>query len=317
MTQEVSQGILSKLASYYEREGFQKTVRRSSYEIATCVDAPWMFLSWVLPGPTNVHEIRVIAQRRTGHHAIVNWIRAQLKGRYCFLNNCRANGNPFLTCQRGSSIISNSLLEHSWNFWNQEVSGKLSKKGTLLYNYEDQLVSEVASEDFQKHRTQWLGKSLQRTDILIMRDPFNLLASRLKWVSSLGFEFEPDKLIKTWKEHAYEFLGETSYLSNKVTVSYNKWFCDRDYRQRLSSELGLEWNDRGMQQVAKWGPTISGGSFDGLTYDGKAQQMRVLERWKQYVNNQDYFQSFKNEEVFELSKRIFGEIEGTDILLRK
>lgn len=294
-----------------------ETIKRSSYELASYTDAPWLLLSWALPGGSNSHEIRIIAQRRTGHHAIVNWIRAQISGRYCFLNNCKANSNPFATCQKETSVISSPYFEHSWNFWEQEISGRFSKKGTLIYNYEDQKISEVASENFQRNRVQWIGKSNKQTDILIMRDPFNLLASRLRWVRSLGFEFEAEQLIETWKEHAYEFLGETSHLKNKVSISYNHWFCDQGYRQKISSELGLKWNDKGMEQVAKWGPTISAGSFDGLTYDGKAHEMRVLERWKKYADDPAFLKCFKDREIFELSEKIFGELPGISILLER
>jgi hypothetical protein len=33
---------------------------------------------------------------------------------------------------------------------------------------------------FEQHHDQWVGASWQRYDVLILRDPFNLFASRLR-----------------------------------------------------------------------------------------------------------------------------------------
>lgn len=310
---------LERLSSYYERHGIVKTMKRSGYEVLTLVDFPWAFLSWTLPGVTNSHEIRIVAQRRSGQHAIINWLRNQINGRYCFLNNCDVGDNPFIKCQRESSLFNNSVIERSWAFWEQEKRGRLSKKGVLIYNYEDKSILDVASEDFEAHRQDWLGESSRQTDILIMRDPFNLMASRFRWIYECGFMFNADdftRILKTWKEHAHEFLGETNHLKQKLTISYNRWFCDLSYRKEIAENLGFRWNDDGMHEVAKWGPTVTGGSFDGLDYDGKAGQMKVLERWKKFADDPQYVRLFQDQEVFELSKRIFGEIEGTQLLMK-
>ena len=312
--------VLERLGKYYKEYGFTKTIQRTGYEFLTYTDAPWSYLSCYFPGATNQHEIRVVAQRRSGHHAIVNWIRHQIEGRYCFLNNCGVDGNPFVRCQKASSLFNTTLLEHSWAFWDREASGRLSKKGTLIYNYEDKSLQDVTSEDFERHRTEWLGMSDRQSDILILRDPFNLMASRFRWIDGCGFEFKIqdfEEMIALWKEHAREFVGETSHLSAKVLISYNQWFCNQEYRQDISRQLGLEWNDQGLNEVAKWGPTVAQGSFNGLKYDGQASKMKVLERWKEFQENPQYLQLLNDEEIFELSSKIFGDIPGTNVLLTR
>ena len=313
-------GLLTRFSKYYQSKGLMKTIQRSSYETLTYTDVPWAILSCYFPGSTNKHEIRVVAQRRSGHHAVVNWLRHQIKGRYCFLNNCDVNGNPFVRCQRESSLFNTSLIEHSWAFWERESSGCLSKKGVLIYNYEDKSLSDVVTEDFERHRMQWLGTSDKQSDILILRDPFNLMASRFRWILGCGFEFEMEQfkeILGMWKEHAREFLGETSYFPAKVAISYNEWFCNQDYRQEISRKLGLEWNDKGLYEVAKWGPTIAMGSFNGLDYDGQANKMKVLERWKEFDDHPDYLHLLNDEEIFDLSSKIFGLVPGTEVILDK
>ena len=43
----------------------------------------------------NKHEMRVVALKRSGHHAIIQWMYANVGGGYLFLNQCRPGVNPF------------------------------------------------------------------------------------------------------------------------------------------------------------------------------------------------------------------------------
>ena len=52
-------------------------------------------------------------------------------------------------------------------------------------------------------------------------------------------------------------------------------------------------------------------------YDGKADKMKVLERWKHFVDNEIYKDIFKDKELVELSNAIFGETPGTEIFLSR
>ena len=168
-------------------------------------------------------------------------------------------------------------------WWSQEAAGRHSKRKFLLYNYEDQLPADVASSKFEAHRERWVGRSVTRFDMLIVRDPFNLLASKLRWAYGDRYKPSLDSLFETrdrWKAHAQEYLGDTHHLPQRLNVSYNAWFTDPAYRKALAHTLGVDWTDRGLNKVARWGPTVWGDSFDGLKYDGRATEMNVLERWK-------------------------------------
>jgi hypothetical protein len=314
-------GFLARLRSFYLREGFFACVQRANREVLGVLDIPWLLYSGRLPGCTNESEMRVFALRRSGHHAILNWLMLQMKGRRCFLNDCRPNENPFVGCSRTrSNRIASRIVEHNHLFWQREIAGGLSKKGVLIYNYEDLSFPEVLTDHFEENRTAWLGTSRHRYDVLVLRDPFNLFASKLRWAYGEKHTPTPSsfpRFIQYWKEYAKEFLGDTSYLKHKVTISYNTWFLDQNYRRELARKFNLEFNDRGIHIVAKWGPTRWGDSFDGTEYDGKATQMQVLDRWRKYTDDPFYRNLFADPEVWQLSHRIFGSIPGTEELFEK
>lgn len=282
-------------------------------------DLPQFQFSYLLPGYTNQTEMRIFALRRSGHHAIINWIRFQAKGCYFFLNDCKPNSNPFISCAKKNSIIKGYFLERPYFFLEREALGKLSKKGLLVYNYEDRELEEVLTDHFEENRSKWLGESKNKIDIVILRDPFNLFASKLRW--AYGKKLAPklesfSKIVQIWKAYAREFIGKTDLLENKLTINYNKWFLDKNYREDLSDKLYLPFNDRGLYVVAKWGPTKWGDTFDGTSYDGHADQMKVLERWKNYKDDDFYRSLFKDQELLDLSEVIFGQIPDIEQLLR-
>ena len=212
MRKEFSKSLdyMKRAIEFIKRKGLAGSIERGFAEFAAAVDSPWLRYSWVLPGPANRKEIRVLALRRSGQHAIINWIRSQVNGRHCFLNDCKPSGNPFETCLKGNSKITSRLAEHNKLFWSRETSGKLSKKGVLIYNFENAELSAVANDRFELNRVKWIGESAVRHDIIILRDPYNLLASQLRWVygkmRTPSLESLP-RIVGLWKDYAKEFLG--------------------------------------------------------------------------------------------------------------
>jgi len=57
-----------------------------------------------------------------------------------------------------------------------------------------------------------------------------------------------------------------------------------------------------------------GRSFHDLNYGGKAQKMKVLDRWKVFEKNSIYNEIFEqNEEAVDLSLKIFGDVRNVSI----
>jgi hypothetical protein len=116
-----------------------------------------------------------------------------------------------------------------------------------------------------------------------------------------------------WISFAKEALCDTHILQNRVFINFNKWFGDIEYRMQISRNLGLVFNDAGINTVPEFG---DGSSFDGTAFNGQAQNMNVLNRWRDFVHY-EWFRAFFTDEVLDLSNRLgYGNIV-TDYLRMK
>lgn len=291
---------------------FIKTVRLATTDLINKMLYP------IKPGKNrivNQSEIRFIGLQRSGNHAIINWIFTQAKEPRCFLNYNPVDCNPFIYFQKQGTV-----KEFQKDFYKDfnvpmECFGFFSDKATLIYSYEDDNLEETYTERFAKNHDRWLGKSQNCYDVIILRDPFNLFASRLKKEEdiienrySLKIEDQRKTLINLWKQYAREFVDKTNFLKyQKVTISYNRWVTDKDYRRQLAETLGLNFNDETMNEVL---PVGGGSSFDRTSKNNDAKQMKVFDRWQFYKDDETFKDVFRDAEIIELSDQIFGDIPG-------
>jgi len=275
----------------------------------------------------NKKEIRVIGLRRSGNHAIINWITKQEPIEPIFINHTRVLENPYRDVYRDQLIKQKNPDLKGWrcediNWWKQQSKGDFSFKDCLIYSYEDQELERITHASFEKKHDFYLGRSEERYDLILIRDPFNLFASRLKRreiVQTIEKKFDPLKvysrqytLPELWVCYAKECLGETNFLkNNKIVVNYNQWFTDVTYRQQLAERLKVTFSDAGFGDVRVAG---GGSSFDGTKFSGEANKMDVLNRWKVYMDDPLYRQLFENEELLAYSTKIFGLIPGAEAI---
>jgi hypothetical protein len=260
--------------------------------------------------PVNQHELRLIGLSRSGNHAIINWLISQASGRTCFLNCAQPQQNPFVTAREavsGEAVICNyAPFDRDRESW-----GDFSRKDWLLHSYEDCFLTMVCSKDFERQHDDFVGPSLYRTDVVILRDPYNLFASRLR--SSYG-GVTALTAVRIWKQHARQVLNQRKLLTlNPVAILYNRWVTDPAYRRDIATQLRLEFTDAGVERVPLTG---GGSSFDGLRYDGQAQRMSVLSRWQSYVDAPSYRRMF-DEDVHCLANAIFGALPAAEVLRRE
>lgn len=261
--------------------------------------------------PAQQHEYRIIGLSRSGNHAIINWIIRQIKGRYLFLNCTEPKFNPFLT-SRPLNDSGNTYETNLPNFFlKQEQSGIFSEKDYLLYNHEDCFLGSMNKKENRDSRENWVGKSEVQKDILLLRDPFNLMASRIKAGLVRGHYThhgaKPISLLtlkRLYKQHAREFLGGKNYLRNKVIINFNLWSTDKSYRQTVAEQLNIPFSDQGFKEIKK---VAGGSSFDGVRYSGNAHRMKLLERWKSYADDPTFWHFF-DDEMLTLTEKIFGRI---------
>jgi hypothetical protein len=259
----------------------------------------------------NEKEMRVVGMRRSGNHAIINWIWKQQGDGVMHLNNLPVRYNPY-----------RFLYEYfPTERYGNESRREFSKKDLLIYSYEDKTLEAIADAKFEKKHDLYFGKSFKRYDIIILRDPFNMYASRLKMKYERQQQSrhnirETERLtseesIETWLSYAKEFLGESNYLkNNKVCINYNSWCIDVEYRKKLTEQLDLEFSDAEFNRVKGAG---GGSSFDGLNMRYEGSKMKVGERWKVMAEDPLFINMIKNPTLLEYSYKIFGDSLFDDI----
>jgi hypothetical protein len=257
----------------------------------------------------NQKEIRAVGMRRTGNHALLNWIAKQQPGEVFHLNNVNPGQNPY---RQKSTRLMRYHPEHAKMaaVYRRQAKGEFIKRDCLIYSYEDWGLAGITQPSFERNRSLYLGKSAQQFEVLILRDPFNLFASRIKQ----NFQATKRKkvsMVALWLEYAREFVGETHYLPGVICLNYNRWFADVDYRRALAAQLGLVFSDAGLSEVLSLG---AGSSFDGTRLNGQARAMDVTNRWRVFADDPDFRRIFQNDEIWHYSEQIFGHLPGTEVL---
>lgn len=264
------------------------------------------FISKNKPYPINLCEIRVIGMKRAGNHAIINWLGHQNSGkRVYFLNNIEPKTNPFITGWHkdgGERLIFNNFRV----LRSQEIKGHFLRKDCLIYNYEDCFLEDITNKEFEQNREKWVGSSAKKYDVLILRDPFNMFASRVarsKYDKTMLIDL--DYLRKLWKQYAKEFLGKTNILKQKITFNFNLWVLSKEYRINIAKELRLAFSDNGLYETTPMG---GGSSFEYRLKFNPSERLKTLERYKVLKADKRYRNILKDEELINLSREIFGEI---------
>lgn len=252
-----------------------------------------------MPEIINHNEWRIIGLSRSGNHAIINWLLSHLDGRSCFLNCVEPKHNPF---ESARPLGSGACYQVNYGGFDlqAEQQGLHSRKDHLLHSYEDCFLGLLRHPPSEAQHDAWVGRSARRRDLLILRDPFNLFASRIHF----GLDQIPhQRALGIWKQHARDALGIRRYLpSSRMWISYNRWATSERYRRTLADQLSLDFTDEAFDEVPD---TAGGSSFDGLAHHGSASKMKVLERWREFADDDDFWQLF-DEETVGLATALFG-----------
>lgn len=243
-----------------------------------------------------MENIIVMGLARTGSHSIINWICKQLSGKIYYFNNC----NQDLDAR--NKIIYNSKENHSYNVYSLE-------------NFDlDGFKKLYGNKNFSKI-------------IIIIRDPANWIASSLKYGGRLAKIEKPLKVgirkswdnkkinyveyfcqsksrIEMYYQYMNQVLGNFDYIGKDfIIVNYNKWFVDKNYRKEIASKIGFTFTDNGINDVVNFG---FGSSFDKTKYNKKANNMKVLDRWKNYKDDLDFKKFMSDEKLIKFSKDYFN-----------
>lgn len=231
--------------------------------------------------------VTMTGMSRSGNHGIIRW----LVGHY--------EESGYSVHFYNNTVV--PFLEHL-HFMMPDVDR--STKKVLLVSLEDVAINERFSN----------MSSLADHNILLVRDPANLFASRLAGLApDRGLAFpenagDRDRMfgtmatskampaqIEKYKNHHGEFSGSTNFLKNKVCIGYGRWVLDEEYRRELvEGALGLKFSDARYKNRA-------GSSF------GKppASTDEYFDRWKTCWDNPVYAPVRNDESLMDVS-RAFG-----------
>ena len=293
---------------------------------------------------TNFLEIRAFGLMRSGNHAIIDWIQNQFTGETtCFLNNIKhGNKDPYTNYEQKTltGVDEQADIE----------TLRTIKKRLLVYSYEDRhelefdknnFYESVFQAEYENNRQKYLGTSKHQFDILIIRDPFNFFASRMKLMQVRGPQggVSDLKLIaKNWKVLATEAIKLTKEpQQGKIVASFNQWVTDLEYRRNLSQLFLGTFNDSSRKKTPEYGGGSSFSDTDKLTmhmiiskwrelfnikryarlghywkrFTAPDKEKNVLLRWQQFATYKKFRDLFLDKELLELSEKLFGEIPGT------
>lgn len=99
-----------------------------------------------------------------------------------------------------------------------------------------------------------------------------------------------------WLRIASELKGYTNYLPEFTKIFYDDFFISREYRQEKCREIGGIYTEKELQTVAHQGGYSS---FDKDSFQNRAQEMKVLERYKGITKRNDYTKMLIDSEAFQ------------------
>lgn len=242
----------------------------------TLLSAHWAPLG-LQPG----RVLRAFGMRRSGNHAIADWIlRNAASQSSVFLNNCAAGTSPLASFR---SIEINRQLHP-----NRKVRADLATAcapvgdgALVLISYEDL----VPGKGKRAHSVSGdLPDSAIDADLIIYRGFLNWSASFLrKLQGNPGYGSARRAAVLLRAIDSYSHMLSLVDIPGIVAICYDDWLASPDYRAETLAALGLENRDNSIGQVRPYG---GGSSFQKDVSD--ASELQADRRWQQMKDDPDY-----------------------------
>lgn len=229
----------------------------------------------VPPIPSQATHLRVFGMRRSGNHAVIDWMRRNLGVDSLFLNDCRP-GDPLDSFQ----YIELGDVRRGTPF------RRRGKRAELLKTRRDTWAAHVVSYEDQPppdrlgSLTRGYASDTHWRNIVIHRSFANWLASfyHLVVVREAGTPRGADGPVRVAGAlGAYRRMVELAARppDGVIPVSFDRWTGDADYRRDLLGRIGLPVLDNSTGRQSQYG---GGSSFE----EGEARppDSALSQRWR-------------------------------------
>lgn len=197
--------------------------------------------------------LRVYGMRRSGNHALIDWmLRNAPGGNGLFLNNCRPGRNPLQTT-RGISVYANGVELAA-----DGLGAKLAAAGPAPFtvvSYEDSMPDTGLKPLYDA----------PETCVIIFRSFLHWSASLLRKIQgNPGYGPLERNRVMMNALRTYQTMLDRVQDKDIVPVLYDDWMGREDYRAAALERIGLPGRDLSRGAVQRYG---GGSSFQGKAAD--------------------------------------------------
>jgi hypothetical protein len=223
--------------------------------------------------------VRMFGMRRSGNHAIADWLqRNAAAAGSLFLNNCAARRNP-LTNYRSLELNGKRVGGDA------RTHGATLRDGAfLLISYEDTSPAEAVKK---RPISDGFDESLIDSEIVIYRGFLNWSASLLKKLqSNSGYSPIARNVVLLRAVDTYARildLVERADALGLVAIRYEDWCHSAAYRADNLTRIGLSARDNRLGEVQPYG---GGSSFQKDATD--AADLQTEKRWQAMATDLEY-----------------------------
>jgi hypothetical protein len=223
--------------------------------------------------------IRIFGLRRSGNHAVINWLTRNAPGRSIFFNNCKAGENPF-KAHNGIEIDGQHVRRAGAKA--KRLARKVGHGATVFFSYEN----VMPHEDRKKPINPGVEDDDITHDVIIARDFLNWAASLVKKLQG-NDRYKPHQrlasILRVVDVYAQMLDLVLSPKERRAVVRYGDWHNSATYRATVLDQIGFVPRDDSTSEVQAYG---SGSSFQPDATD--AAQLRPLDRWQQMKDDPEY-----------------------------
>lgn len=230
------------------------------------------------PGVT----LRTFGMRRSGNHAIINWLQRNAPQGSVFLNNC-AIGRPARRTWR-SVELNGQRAPVTKGEPITPVTSVAGDGAMVIVSYED---FSPDADDPHAGLTPDLPDSAVTHEVLFYRNFMNWSASLLRKIQAND---DQDTLVclrimmvalDKYRE-MLELIANAKSLG-MVPVNFDRWIARPGYREKVLSELGLPCRDNTLGLVQAYG---GGSSFQKDAV--RAEDLKTEQRWREMANDASF-----------------------------